>query len=124
MGLTSGDVRGEHIVEKFTKRIKQQIRSKRGKEVTRKIPGQGKEEWLRPQVAGALQERAKAPHKGLLEATSDTPAPRRRGDGGKQAATGGARKDLRLGRQRSKIKRKRSGKRGGNKAQKAKNYVS
>jgi len=48
------------VVGKLTKRIKQQMRSQRGKETKmRKTPGQTKEEWLRPQIADALQEGAK-----------------------------------------------------------------
>jgi hypothetical protein len=43
------------VVGKLIKRIKQQMRSKRGKEAkTRKTLGQRKEEWLRPQIASAL----------------------------------------------------------------------
>jgi hypothetical protein len=74
------------VVEKLTKRIRQQMRSKRGKEAkTRKTLGQRKEEWLKPQIAGALQEEARALPRAPWETTSDTPAPRRRRASERQA---------------------------------------
>jgi len=67
------------VVERLTKRIRQQMRSKCGKEArTRKTLGQRKEEWLKPQIVGALQEEARAFPRAPWEITSDTPAPRRR----------------------------------------------
>jgi hypothetical protein len=74
------------VVRRLTKRIKQQMRSKRGKEAkTRKTLGQRKEEWLKPQIAGTLQEEAKAPLRAPWETTSDTPVFRRRGASERQA---------------------------------------
>src|SRR5438046_2486456 len=66
------------VVGKFTQRIKQQMRSKCGKKVkTRKTLGQRKEEWLRPQITGALQEETKGPPRAPWETISDTPTRRR-----------------------------------------------
>jgi hypothetical protein len=74
------------VVERLTKRIKRQMRSKRGKEAkTRKTLGQRKEEWLRPQIASALQEEAKALPRAPWETTSDTPARRGRRTSERQA---------------------------------------
>jgi uncharacterized protein Veg len=49
------ELQAKNVVKRLIKRIRQQIRSKNGKEVkTRKTLGQRKEEWLKPQIAGAL----------------------------------------------------------------------
>jgi hypothetical protein len=63
------------------------MRSKGGKEAkTRKTLGQRKEEWLKPQIAGALQEKTKTFPQAPWETTSDTPAPSRRKASERQAA--------------------------------------
>jgi hypothetical protein len=63
------------------------MRSKGGKEAkTRKTLGQRKEEWLKPQIAGALQEKTKTFPQAPWETTSDTPASSRRRASERQAA--------------------------------------
>jgi len=74
------------VVGKFTQRIKQRMRSKRGKEAkTRKTLGQRKEEWLRPQITGAPQEKTKGSPRAPWETISDTPTRRRRRTSERQA---------------------------------------
>jgi hypothetical protein len=77
----------KNVVKRLTKRIRQQMRSKDGKQAkTRKTLGQRKEEWLKPQIAGALQEKTKTFPQAPWETTSDTPAPSRRKASERQAA--------------------------------------
>jgi hypothetical protein len=78
--------RAKDVVRKLIKRIRQQMRSKCGKEAkTRKTLGQKKEEWLKPQIEGALQKKAKALPRAPWETASDTPVSRRRRASERQA---------------------------------------
>jgi hypothetical protein len=52
---------------------------------TRKTLGQRKEEWLKPQIAGAPQEKAKGPPRAPWETISATPTRRRRRTSERQA---------------------------------------
>ena len=62
------------------------MRSKYGKEVKiRKTLEQRKEEWLKPQIAGATQEEVKTHPRAPWETTSDTPASCRRKASERQA---------------------------------------
>jgi hypothetical protein len=83
--LRLGESQAKGVVERFIKRIRQQMRSNRGKEAkTRKTLGQRKDEWLKPQIADAVQDETKAPPrapwKAAAAASASEPAlaPRRR----------------------------------------------
>ena len=83
-------LRAKSTVERMTRRIRSQMRSKRGKEAkTRKTLGQRKEAWLHPQVADAKQEEVR---KGELRAPWEAPPPpqpRRRREAGQQPEEAG-----------------------------------